>query len=46
MDKFLPIIIIGAILGVFSLIFIVAYLRLRRDMADGHLCPRYDRGGP
>ena len=31
MDKFLPIIIIGAILGVFSLVFIVAYLRLRRD---------------
>ena len=33
MDKYLPILIIGAIIGTFSLAFIAAYLRLKRDKA-------------
>ena len=31
MDKYLPILIVGAIIGIFTLAFLIAYIRLKRD---------------
>ena len=31
MDKYLPVLIVGAIIGVFTLAFLIAYIRLKTD---------------
>ena len=49
MREFLPLLIVGAIVGVFSIIFVIAYLRVRkqkeaigfdRNMPDGEIVAR------
>ena len=44
MREFLPIIIVGAIIGAFSLVFIMAYIALRREKekadSDRHMSDR------
>ena len=31
MDKYLPILIVGAIIGIFTIAFLVAYIKVQRD---------------
>ena len=31
MDKYLPVLIVGAIIGIFTIAFLIAYIRLKRD---------------
>ena len=31
MDKYLPILIVGAIIGIFTIAFLIAYIKVKRD---------------
>ena len=33
MDKYLPVLIVGAIIGIFAIAFLIAYLKLKKDKA-------------